>query len=207
VNNTKNPPALFFTRMAQASKERPGTLVSLMTNFFMANYGKQSLPKTAADFCLYDQQAVAALTSVNFFDGQFTTVRTNFPGSSFVIPESEHTIVTAIRVCEGVNAAVQSTVWHPGAQSAAVKNALFNFSINGQKVLTNLPGTVFDSNLDSVTNAGQTDENVGFFFLYEPLVILGQTQLVTNVAFAAGSLPIANTNLRIELHGVRFIGN
>lgn len=188
-----------------ASKQRPGTLVSAMTNFFRANYGDVKIPKVAADFILYDQLQVAGVTNASFFDGQYTTARSNFPGGSFTIPESEHTIVTAIRILEGVNASVPATVWQPGAQSAAVKNALFNVNINGQKVLTQIPGTAFDSNLLSATNAGQTDENTGFFFLYEPLVLLGQTQIITNVAFP--SAPIANTNVRVELHGVRFIGN
>jgi hypothetical protein len=205
ANNTKNPTALFFDRMARARAGAPGTLVSLMTNFFKANYGMSDLPKTAADFVLYDQLAVVGQASVQFFSGAYATTRSNFPGS-FVLPQGEHAIITGLRFAFGTNATVASTDWQPGVGDALTKQGLVTISINGQVVTTQLPLTTFDSNALAATAAGATDENRGYFFFYEPLVLLGQQQISVNVTF--GTAPTtANANLRCELHGVRFIGN
>lgn len=203
--NTKNPTALFFDRMARARKGAPGTLVSLMTNFFQANYGLSDLPKTAADFVLYDQLAVVGLTSANFFSGAYSVARSNFPGS-FVLPQGEHAIITGIKLLSGANATVTATDWQPGVGDALTKQGLITISINGQIVTTQLPITVFDPNALSATAAGNTSENRGYFYFYEPLVLLGQQQISVNVTW--GTAPTtANQNLRVELHGVRFIGN
>lgn len=205
ANNTKNPTALFFARMQKASRQNPGTLVSLMTNFFKANYGDLTIPKTAADFILFDQLRAVGSTQLNFFTGAFSTGRSNFPGQ-FILPQSEHAIILGLRVLDGANATVEATGWQPGVADAAAKNGQINVSINGQVVITGLPMTGFDTNLLSATHAGETDENRGFFFLYEPLVLLGQQQITASVVFPAASAT-ANYNLRVELHGVRFIGN
>jgi len=205
ATNSKNPTALFFDRMARAKAGAPGTLVSLMTNFFKANYGLSDLPKTAADFILYDQLAVVGLTSASFFTGAYATTRSNFPGS-FVLPQGEHAIITGIKFLFGANATVASTNWEPGVGDALTKQGLVSISINGQVVTTQLPLTAFDSNALSATAAGATDENRGYFFFYEPLVLLGQQQIALNITWNAAPTT-ANANLRCELHGVRFIGN
>jgi len=203
--NSKNPTALFFDRMARAKAGAPGTLVSLMTNFFKANYGLSDLPKTAADFILYDQLSVVGLTSASFFTGAYTTTRSNFPGS-FVLPQGEHAIITGIKFMFGANATVSSTDWQPGVGDALTKQGLVSISINGQVVTTQLPLTAFDNNVLSATVQGSADENRGYFFFYEPLVLLGQQQIALNITWNAAP-STANANLRCELHGVRFIGN
>jgi len=203
--NTKNPTALLFSRMAKATKGNPGTLVSLMTNFFRANYGEMTLPKTAADFVLYDQLAIVGQTQVNFFQGSYAPNRSNFPGQ-FILPQSEHAIILGVRVLMGANASVPATDWQPGAGDAIGKQGLMNISINGQIVLTQMPLTAFDSNALSATAAGETDENRGFFFFYEPLVLLGQQQITSQIQWT-GAPATPNLNMRLELHGVRFIGN
>jgi hypothetical protein len=205
ANNSKNPTALFFARMQKANKQAPGTLVSLMTNFFRANYGDLSIPKTAADFILYDQLRAAGNTQLNFFSGAYSTARSNFPGQ-FILPQSEHAIIMGLRILDGANATTEASNWQPGVSDALAKNGQLNVSINGQTVLTGLPNTGFDSNALSATAAGETDENRGFFFLYEPLVLLGQQQITAGMTFPTAPAT-ANYNLRLELHGVRFIGN
>jgi hypothetical protein len=42
------------------------------------------------------------------------------------------------------------------------------------------------------------------FWLMEPLVLLGQTDIKTTVTLQSAAS--ANDNLRMELHGIRFIG-
>jgi hypothetical protein len=203
--NSKNPTGLFFARMAKATKEAPGTLVSLMTNFFRANYGDITLPKTAADFIIYDQLAVVGLTTANFFQGQWTASRSNFPNGTFVAGQSEHMIITGIRLLDGAGAAIQSIGWQPGIGDAISKNGMSTITINGQTVLLDHPNTAYDSNVLSATASGETDENRGFYFFYEPLVVLGQTQLKLTMNFATAPTT-ANYSIRVELHGVRFIG-
>lgn len=206
ATNTKNPTALFFQRMAKATKQQPGSLVSLMTNFFRANYGDITIPKTAADFILYDQLAVVGQTQVTFFDGQWTAARSNFPSGSFLLPQSEHAIILGLRVYVGANATVSSSDWQPGIGDALAKQGNFSVLINGQVVLTSIPGTAFDSNALSATAAGETDENRGFYYLYEPLVLLGQNAITIQAKWNTAPTT-ANLNMRVELHGVRFIGN
>lgn len=203
--NSKNPTALFFNRMANARKGQSGALVDLMTNYFQANYGKTDLPKTAGDFVIFDQVALGGTSTTNYFDGQYTTARSNFPGGSFIAPQSEHMIIMGIRIMDGAGATINAIDWQPGVRDAAAKNAQMKVLMNGQVVSTAIPLTVFDPNQLAATVAGSTDENRGFFFFTEPLVLLGQTQLQIQVQ--TFSAPAANYSLRIELHGIRFFGN
>lgn len=199
--NLKNPTALFFDRMEMAGKGA-GTLASLMQKFFADNYGKTDLPKRVADFIIYDQLAAVSATNLQFFDGAFSTARSNFPGGSFIMPQSEHAIITAIRFCEGANATITSTNWTYGVNDAIAKNGQLRVTNNGVTVLTDIPLTAFNPGL--VSNGGTT-EDIGIFYLMEPIVLLGQTDIRSQVTFASAPAT-ANLNLRMELHGVRFIG-
>lgn len=199
--NLKNPTALFFDRMETAGKGA-GTLAALMQKFFADNYGKTDLPKRVADFIIYDQLAAVGATNLQFFDGAYSTARSNFPGGSFIMPQSEHAIITAIRMCEGASATITSTGWTYGVNDAIGKNGLLRMTNNGVTVLTDIPLTAFNPGL--VTNGGTTDD-IGIFYLMEPIVLLGQTDIRTQITFPTGPTT-ANYNQRIELHGVRFIG-
>jgi hypothetical protein len=212
--NDKNPTALWFARMRETMNtgnpkdpNRTGTLAYLMTNFFKANYGITDLPKTVADYAIYDQLPVAANTQ--FFQGQWTTVRSNYPGGSFNTPQSEHMIVQGLRIFEAVQAAatIDEADWQPGATDPFLKNAAIGITINGQRVMTQLPLTVFDNNQLSATVQGATNDNRGFYWLMEPLVVLGQTAIAIDLINASGGTITPNLACRIELHGQRFIGN
>lgn len=210
MGNTKNPTALWFARMDRASKGNTGTLAEAMTRFFRANYGDISLPKTVADYQIYDQLfMVAGITQ--FFQGAFTVQRTNWPNNAnFIAAESEHMIVQGFRAYDGVNAeaaAIDETAWQPGIRDAIAKNATFDATINGQRVLTGIPLTVFGANDLSATVAGETNEDRGFYYLMEPLIILGQTGIQINVRLNPLVTPTLNYAIRIELVGQRFIGN
>ena len=208
--NFKNPTALLMQRMASAEKGQ-GSMAALMQKFFADNYGKTDLPKRVADFAIYDQQLVTGSTTVNFFDGAYSVNRTNFPGGSFVMPQSEHAIITGIRVLSGVNATLQATDWAAGVSDPIVKNGTLTITSNGDTVATQIPGTVFRSELfgnavaGSATIAGETDDNAGFWWLAEPIVLLGQTDIKSRFQFLSAPAT-ANTNVRVELHGIRFIG-
>lgn len=204
--NTKNPTPLLLQRLLNAKKGEPGLMAAAMTKFFQANYGRTDLPKTVADFAIYDQLAVTGLTQAQFFQGAFTTARSNFPGGTFQLPQSEHALILGVKIYTGVDAAVIETNWLPGANNNDVRNGVLDVTINGQKVLTSLPLTQFGEAELSATAAGETDNDRGTFYFYEPLVLLGQTAIAANISFQS-AVTTANTNLRLELQGVRFIGN
>lgn len=213
MGNTKNPTALLMQRMAAAGKGA-GSMASLMQKYFADNYGKTDLPKRVADFVIYDQVAVGATSTAAFFQGTPSTTRTNFPGGSFIMPASEHAIITGIRFCQGNNATLTSTQWSYGVYTAAFLNGEVTVTSNGETVLTQLPMSAFMSNQDqNISPAatpgapyikGVTSDDAGMFYLIEPIVLLGQTDIKTTVTLKSNAA--ANDNLRIELHGVRFIG-
>lgn len=209
MGNFKNPTALLMQRMAAAGKGA-GSMATLMQKFFADNYGKTDLPKRVADFIIYDQVAVGASTTAQFFQGTPSTTRTNFPGGSFIMPQSEHAIITGIRFLDGNNATLTSTQWNYGVRTAAFLNGEVTVTSNGETILTQLPMTAFQTSVNpniasgTAYSVGETDDNAGFFWLMEPLVLLGQTDIKTNVLLKSAAA--ANDNLRIELHGIRFIG-
>jgi hypothetical protein len=208
MGNTKNPTMLWFQRMASASGGQ-GTLASLMQKFFRDNYALTSLPKTVADYVIYDQQPLAAGVT-RLFQGQFNAQRSNWPnGNNFIAAESEHMIVQSIKAydCVQALATIDQGDWQPGISDAKAKNATFDVTINGQRVLSAIPLTVFDPNAVDTAFTGATNEDRGRFYLMEPLVILGQTGPQININLNSGVTPTQNYNIRFELEGQRFIGN
>jgi hypothetical protein len=200
--NQKNPTALLMRRMKEAQKG-VGVFAALMVKFFSDNFGKTTLPKRVADFAIYDQLAAVGNTVITFFAGTYTAARSNFPGGSFTLPDSEHALITGIRIYQGAAATITATVWTPGLSTdAAAVNGLLSIRINGETVITNLPLALFQPG--QVANGG-TNEDVGYYYFVEPLVLLGQNQIEVQVTFPAAPAT-ANYNLRFEIHGVRFIG-
>lgn len=208
MGNTKNPTMLWFNRMGSASGGS-GTLATLMTKFFRDNYGLTSLPKTVADYAIYDQQPLAAGVT-RMFQGTYSPARSNWPnGNNFIAAESEHMVIQSIKAYDCVEAllTIDEGDWQPGISDAIAKNATFDATINGQRVLTGIPLTVFDPNAVDTAFTGATNEDRGRFYLMEPLVVLGQTGIQINVNLNAGKTPTTNYNVRFELEGQRFIGN
>lgn len=197
-------------RMAAAGKGA-GSMAALMQKYFADNYGKTDLPKRVADFIIYDQLKVGATTSAQFFQGTWSSSRTNFPGGSFSMPQSEHAIITGVRLLDATTAGnVDTSQWNYGVRTAALLNGELTVTSNGETIITQLPLTAFQSNVNTnaaagtASAAGETDNDAGFFYLMEPLVLLGQTDIKTNLLLKNAAA--ANDCLRVELHGIRFIG-
>jgi hypothetical protein len=197
-------------RMAAAGKGA-GSMAALMQKYFADNYGKTDLPKRVADFIIYDQLKVGATTSAQFFQGTWAATRTNFPGGSFSMPQSEHAIITGIRLLDATTAGtVDTSQWNYGVRTAALLNGELTVTSNGETIITQLPLTAFQSNVGAnlaagaASAVGETDDNAGFFYLMEPLVLLGQTDIKSNLLLKNAAA--ANDCLRVELHGIRFIG-
>jgi len=197
-------------RMAAAGKGA-GSMAALMQKYFADNYGKTDLPKRVADFIIYDQLKVGATTSAQFFQGTWAATRTNFPGGSFSMPQSEHAIITGIRLLDASTAGtVDTSQWNYGVRTASLLNGELTVTSNGETIITQLPLTAFQSNVGTnaaagtASSVGETDDNAGFFYLMEPLVLLGQTDIKSNLLLKNAAS--ANDCLRVELHGIRFIG-
>ena len=210
--NFKNPTALLMQRMAAAGKGA-GSMAALMQKYFADNYGKTDLPKRVADFIIFDQIKTGTATSAQFFQGTWSATRTNFPGGSFSMPQSEHAIITGIRVLDAITTGnVETSQWRYGVYDSAYLNAELQVTSNGETVLTQLPLTAFQTQVSqnlaagaaAPSTSGETDNDAGFFYLMEPIVLLGQTDIKTNLLLKAAGT--ANSCLRIELHGIRFIG-
>jgi hypothetical protein len=210
--NFKNPTALLMQRMAAAGKGA-GSMAALMQKYFADNYGKTDLPKRVADFIIFDQIKTGTATSAQFFQGTWTSARTNFPGGSFNMPQSEHAIITGIRVLDAITTGnVETSQWRYGVYDAPYLNGELQVTSNGETVLTQLPLTAFQTQVSqnltagaaAPSTSGETDNDAGFFYLMEPIVLLGQTDIKTNLLLKAAGT--ANSCLRIELHGIRFIG-
>lgn len=208
--NFKNPTALLMQRMAAAGKGA-GSMAALMQKYFADNYGKTDLPKRVADFVIYDQLKVGATTSAQFFQGTWSASRTNFPGGSFSMPQSEHAIITGLRVLDASTAGnVETSQWNYGVRTSQFLNGELTVTSNGETIITQLPLTAFQSNVNAnaaagtASAAGETDSDAGMFYLIEPLVLLGQTDIKTNLLLKTAAT--ANDCLRVELHGIRFIG-
>lgn len=204
--NNKIPTPLLFNRLGMAKPGQEGELVGLLRNYFAANGGKSDMPKTVSDFILYDQLAIVGNKAVNFFAGTYSEARSNFPGS-FQLPQGENALILGYKVMVGANATVAATDWQPGVGDALTKQGYFTTTINGQVVNTAIPFTGFDFNTLSATASGATDDNRGFYSLYEPLVLMGQQQIAITAQWPVAPPATANLNMRIELHGIRFIGS
>lgn len=163
-----------------------------LIKFFNANNLRVDQAKSIATLAFYDQQPVPAAPQVlQFFSGTFSTSRTNLP-NSFVRPQAEHMIITAVQVFDGNNAAIQATDWVTGASLPAVKNATMSIIANGIVYLRNFP--LLQGN-DEVT-----DDSRGQIFLPEPILWPAQTDLQITVNFPTAGA--ASDNIRIGIIGV-----
>lgn len=194
-------------------KERTdsGTLAVLMQHFFKVNFGQTSLPKTVADTEIYDQLDVQPGIT-RFFQGAYNPARSNWPnGNNFIAAESEHFVVLGIRAYQGFDAEtpvpIDETDWQPGISDPILKNGTWNATINGLRVLRDVPMTVFDTNFLDTNASGATNDNRGIWWLWEPLVILGQTGIQLNLSLNAGVTPTEFSRVRFVLVGTSFIGN
>jgi hypothetical protein len=182
-------------------------LLAAAENFLQKNFGVASLPKFFGDGLLYDQQDIAPGTTA-FFDGVFSKARTNMPGSSFILPQSEHMIILGIQAWENISTdALDECDWLPGISDPIAKNGNFQIMVDGNNMTPYLPATVFDNNQQTTGTAGATNAERGIYRLQMPIAWVGQTQLKLNFVLNNGKTPTTNSKLRFGLVGLRFYGN
>jgi len=131
-----------------------------------------------------DSAAGTSVSSLTFFQGNYVASQTNFPGNSFILPQSEHFLVTSIQSGRaGIDVGAGATTfsnWRKGWSASnsqgvnqvdqqGVNTAQFTFTVNGIVVQKDIPMSVFD-------NVLVTKER-GRFELSQPILIPAQSDL------------------------------
>lgn len=176
----------------------PDGFKNAMENWLLANNVKIEIKKVIAEMNLFHQKTIAALSRQQYFTGTFDVNATNIRNNTFIRPDSEPMIVTAIGLRDGQAGTLEDTDWVDGVSLAVVKNATMTAEINGETVLRNFPL--------AAASDERTDFSRGVIELSEPVLWMPQTPAEVNVQFNAGSTaPVAGDNLRVELRGIGLI--
>ena len=167
-------------------------------------------------FVVTDDTTTTA-TTAKFFTGQYDQQLTNFPGNNFVLPQSQHFLVTAIQGggFTGTGAAatpftkVAKGFTAESSQSVAAKtfnqlfSATYTFTVNGIVMQKEIPLTVFDNTLGT--------QQRGRFELSQPILIPSQSD-ISLVVQAKGSANLdydasaeTATGMWFELIGIGLI--
>lgn len=181
--------------MLMSRLENPTEFKNAILTFLKANGADVSINKVIADANFYHQQAVPAAAGVMRFFTAATPTSTSSNLTSFTRPESEHMIITGIRIMDGNNAVIQDTPWAYGSNLVPIKNAVLTVTVDGKIVLRNMPATMANPDL--------TDVEEGVISLIEPIFWQGQTDI--EIAFEIFSGGAISDNLRLELIGVALI--
>lgn len=132
-----------------------------------------------------DAAAGTSVSSLTFFQGNYVADNTNFPGNSFILPQSEHFLVTSIQSGrvgnqESTGLGTAYSNWRKGwsavdsrgvnsVDQQGVNTAQYTFTVNGIVVQKDMPMSVFD-------NVLLTKER-GRFELSQPILIPAQSDL------------------------------
>lgn len=170
----------------------PMQFKKLIQNYLNENKLKIDQSKSIGSIVLYDQQPCVGVTAVTLFQGVPNAARTNMQ-NNFVRNQSEHVILTSLRVCDGAAAVLNATDWNIGVADAATKNGLISIQVNGVVYMNRVPLTEFNPDL--------TDESQGRFDLPEPILWPAQTEIKVSLEWATAPA-VANSNIRVELEGI-----
>jgi hypothetical protein len=140
--------------------------------------------KTWAKFSAPFQQIVVGFLNMNMLP------------NAFQYPDSEHFIITAIRIYQGTNATLNQTAWTPGVAAGDAQNGNFNITNSGTIVMKDMPFTMFSQ--------GTNNADGGYLVLSKPIVWLAQTQLQMACTWPV-ILSTATLNLRVEFIGLKLI--
>lgn len=163
-------------------------------NFFAALDVKTDVEKTLAEQTRYDSRAIVAGINQYFKSG---VVDQNTNMNQFTPPESEHQLITALRIWDGLQGTIFETDWVGGANTAFTKNCKVTITNNGVKALDAVPLSDFLPDL--------TTRDLGLYELGEPIPWIGQTNLVVSIETPEGFAVPGNQNLRFGLKGLAYI--
>jgi hypothetical protein len=142
--------------------------------------------KTLADFNLGNNVKATGQTIVRFL------------APNFSFPDSEHFLITGIRVLSGTGTVdVDRQLYTPGiATDGDVQAGLLSINNNGSTVLKEIPLSSFST--------GTNLANGGYLELSNPILWVGQTNLQAEVSFDNAPATV-DYNLRLELIGQKLI--
>lgn len=172
----------------------PNEFQNAFVKFWIGIGAKIVQSKTIAELGRYHAQAVKA--QMTFFKGVATPFETNM--SSFTPAESEHFLISNIKVYQSVGATITDEVWDAGVSAEVLQNAQMTIVNNGVVVLQSQSMRAFNN--DSVTT-----RDIANLDLKQPIAWNGQTPLVVTVTLPDGGAIEEGLNLRIELVGIGFI--
>lgn len=132
-----------------------------------------------------------------FFQGTFNANDTNMR-NAFISPQSEHMVVTGLRIESAVGSDLDNLDFEPGlptgANGAAMKSAVINIVNNNEVALSQYPLN------EALT--GLTTRDQGFIKLHAPIPWLGNTDIKVNVNFPTA--PVEDQAMRVKLVGIGF---
>jgi|TARA_E500000318_G_C3483727_1_gene181478 hypothetical protein len=155
-------------------------------------------------------------TTAKFFTGAYDQSLTNFPGNTFVLPQSQHFLVTDIQAGTWTGAETSNTFADlrkgflaPNSQSVnntnvnTIVNSTYTFTVNGIVMQKDIPLAEFDNTL--------VTQQRGRFTLSQPILIPAQSDL-SLVVTAKGTGNLSpnpgggrQTGLWFELLGIGLI--
>lgn len=176
----------------------PDQLVQLVKGYWAKKGIKINQDKTVAPFTAYVNAVAVSQTSIqfNFPDGTFGTTSGGVSGSTY--PDSEHMLIVGIRVLQGASATLALSPWVQGVADPNILNGRMTLNNNGTIALKDVPLSRFP------VSTGNADLDGGYYQLDQPIAWVGQTSLFVNVAIPTATA-VANTNLRMELVGIKLI--
>lgn len=147
----------------------------------------------------HKQKFPAGATSLKYFSGTYDSQLTNMPGNSFIRPQSEHTLIWAVRL-ESVNGALSplDLIWVPGVNSDNfLNNLLMTITTNSEVKIKNFPVTEALSDMTVRTD--------GLIPIAEPIFWAGQQDFVVEMANGEGAAAAGDENLKVTLIGLGLI--
>lgn len=153
--------------------------------------------KTIAGVAYFHKQEWPLNTrSLSYFNGDFDSDLTNMPGNSFIRPQSEHTLIWAMRVEDANSGDPLTSFYTPGLSSAFLRNCEFTITTNSEVKIKDFP---LSEGLSDMTV--RTDGLIPFA---EPIFWGGQQDFKVDVVNVAAGSPLS-TNLKLTLIGMGLI--
>jgi len=153
--------------------------------------------KTIAPIAYFHKQVwVLGDAQKTYFSGDFVSNLTNMPGNSFIRPQSEHSLIWAMRVEQGSGFDPLDTQWIPGLTSNFFLGCEYTITTNSEVKQKDLPLSEALSDL--------TVRDNGLIPFAEPIFWGGQQDFKIDVINTGGVIA-ASTNLKLTLIGLGLI--
>ncbi len=178
----------------------PAQIETLFIKYIKAAELTIDSSKTIAGIAYYHKrQFVTGEKSVEFFKGTLNPNLTNMPGNDFIRPQTEHSLIWAIRFESVIDATITDNVWLPGVSASGFLNNL------EMTIITNSEVKIKDIPLSEALS-DLTVRDDGIYPMPEPIFWGGQQAFVVDVVNGEDlGAPDAEQNLKCTLIGLGLI--